>query len=250
MPETRKVAAILVADIVGYSRLAGAEEERTLARLRSLRSDLIDPTIADPQRSARQAHWRWRSRRVPQRGRGGAMRHRRAERACASATPAFPADQRIEVRVGIHLGDVVEEADGDLMGDGVNVAARLQAICQAGRHLPFWRRIRAGARQASSDVCRSRRAEPQEHRAASPGVCGEAGRRRQCARDAAQSAKQGPRMVRAGCRSRRGVDCSGLVWLAPICATRARPSPCRGCGGREARARARACRSSCCRSRT
>ena len=49
-----------------------------------------------------------------------------------SATPAFPPDKRIEVRVGIHLGDVVEEADGDLMGDGVNVAARLQAICEPG----------------------------------------------------------------------------------------------------------------------
>ena len=58
MSETRKLAAILVADVVGYSRLAGADEERTLARLRALRSDLIDPTIDAASRARRQAHRR------------------------------------------------------------------------------------------------------------------------------------------------------------------------------------------------
>ena len=73
MTETRKIAAILVADVVGYSRLAGADEDRTLARLRALRSDLIDPTIA-------LHHGRivklpaTAPRRVPQRGRRGALR--------------------------------------------------------------------------------------------------------------------------------------------------------------------------------
>ena len=64
MSETRKLAAILVSDVVGYSRLAGTDEDRILARLRALRSDLIDPTIA--VRSDRQAHRRWSHCRVPE----------------------------------------------------------------------------------------------------------------------------------------------------------------------------------------
>ena len=131
MPETRKVAAILVADIVGYSRLAGAEEERTLARLRTLRSDLIDPTVAIHN-----------GRIVKRTGDGAVVEFRSVVEAVRSAmevqtglaerNAGVPAGQRIEVRVGIHLGDIVEETDGDLMGDGVNVAARLQAICEPG----------------------------------------------------------------------------------------------------------------------
>ena len=65
MSETRKLAAILVADMVGYSRLAGADEDRTLSRLRALRGDLIDPTIAVRHRPRRQAHRGWHSYRVP-----------------------------------------------------------------------------------------------------------------------------------------------------------------------------------------
>ena len=68
MAETRKLAAILAADVAGYSKLAGADEERTLARLRALRSDLIDPTIASASRTRGQAHGRWRPHRVSQRG--------------------------------------------------------------------------------------------------------------------------------------------------------------------------------------
>ena len=131
MTDARKVAAILVADVVGFSRLAGADEERTLARLRALRSDLIDPTIA--------VH---NGRLVKRTGDGAVVEFRSVVESVRSAievqsgiaerNAGLPADKRIEVRVGIHLGDVVEEADGDLMGDGVNVAARLQAICEPG----------------------------------------------------------------------------------------------------------------------
>ena len=131
MTETRKVAAILVADIVGYSRLAGADEERTLARLRTLRSDLIDPAIAVHS-----------GRLVKRTGDGAVVEFRSVVEAVrcaldvqgglAERNAGVPGDHRIEVRVGIHLGDVVEEADGDLMGDGVNVAARLEAICEPG----------------------------------------------------------------------------------------------------------------------
>jgi TolB-like protein len=129
MTETRKLAAILVADIVGYSRLAQADEDRTLARLRGLRSDLIDPAIA--------AH---RGRVVKRTGDGSIIEFRSVVDAVRCAievqtgmverNAGVPPERRIEFRIGIHLGDVVEEADGDLMGDGVNIAARLEGICE------------------------------------------------------------------------------------------------------------------------
>ena len=80
MAETRKIAAILVADVVGYSRLAGADEEGTLARLRALRSDLIDPAIAAHHGRVVKRTGDGSSRRVPQRRRRGALRDRGAER--------------------------------------------------------------------------------------------------------------------------------------------------------------------------
>src|SRR5580692_11173779 len=131
MSETRKIAAILVADVVGYGRLAGADEDGTLSRLRGLRSDLIDPAIA--------AH---RGRIVKRTGDGFISEFRSVVDATRCAVEVqsgmvgrnadVPADRRIELRVGIHLGDVVEEADGDLMGEGVNIAARLEEICKPG----------------------------------------------------------------------------------------------------------------------
>jgi adenylate cyclase len=131
MSETRKLAAILVADVVGYSRLAGADEDRTLARLRGLRSDLIDPAIA--------AH---HGRIVKRTGDGSIIEFRSVVDAVRCAievqngmverNAGLPPERRIEFRVGIHLGDVVEESDGDLMGDGVNIAARLESICEPG----------------------------------------------------------------------------------------------------------------------
>ena len=131
MSETRKIAAILVADIVGYSRLAGADEDRILSRLRGLRSDLVDPAVA--------AH---HGRVVKRAGDGILIEFRSVVDAVRCAievqsglverNAGVPTDRRIEFRVGIHLGDVVEEADGDLMGDGVNIAARLEGIAQPG----------------------------------------------------------------------------------------------------------------------
>ncbi len=131
MSETRKIAAILVSDVVGYSRLTAADEERTLARLRALRSDLIDPTIG--------VH---HGRVVKRTGDGTLVEFRSVVDAVRCAievqngmverNAGVPQDRRIEFRIGIHLGDVVEESDGDLMGDGVNIAARLEGICEAG----------------------------------------------------------------------------------------------------------------------
>jgi adenylate cyclase len=131
MTETRKLAAILVADVVGYSRLAGADEDRTLARLRGLRSDLIDPAIA--------AH---HGRIVKRTGDGSIIEFRSVVDAVRCAievqtglierNAGVPPERRIEYRVGIHLGDVVEESDGDLMGDGINIAARLEGVAKPG----------------------------------------------------------------------------------------------------------------------
>ena len=131
MVGTRKIAAILVADIVGYSRLAGADEDRTLSRLRGLRSDLIDPAI--------DAH---HGRTIKRTGDGMLIEFRsvvdavrcaiEVQNGMAERNAGLPPERRIEFRVGIHLGDVVEESDGDLMGDGVNIAARLEGIAAPG----------------------------------------------------------------------------------------------------------------------
>ena len=120
MSETRKLAAILVADIVGYSKLAGADEDRILARLRTLRSDLIDPTIA--------VH---HGRVVKRTGDGSIIEFRSVVDAVRCAVEVqngliernfgLPPERRIEYGVGIHLGDVVEESDDDVMGDGLNI---------------------------------------------------------------------------------------------------------------------------------
>ncbi|MBZ9767059.1 adenylate/guanylate cyclase domain-containing protein [Mesorhizobium sp. CA6] len=131
MSENRKLAAILAADVVGYSRLASADEDRTLARLRALRSDLIDPTI--------EVH---HGRVIKRTGDGALVEFRSVVDAVRCAVEVqngmvernagVPQDRRIEFRIGIHLGDVVEESDGDLMGDGVNIASRLEGVAAPG----------------------------------------------------------------------------------------------------------------------
>jgi adenylate cyclase len=131
MTETRKLAAILVSDVAGYSRLAGADEDRTLARLRTLRSDLIDPIISVHHGSV-----------VKRTGDGSIIEFRsvvdavrcaiEVQTAMIERNAGVPPEKRIEFRVGVHLGDVVEESDGDLMGDGVNIAARLEGIAKPG----------------------------------------------------------------------------------------------------------------------
>jgi TolB-like protein/class 3 adenylate cyclase/tetratricopeptide (TPR) repeat protein len=127
----RKLAVILAADVAGYSRLTGADEEGTLARLRALRSDLIDPTIAIHH-----------GRVVKRTGDGALIEFRSVVDAVRCAievqnrmverNAGLPPERRVEFRMGIHLGDVVEESDGDLMGDGVNIAARLEGDAAPG----------------------------------------------------------------------------------------------------------------------
>ena len=130
MTATRRLAAILAADVAGYSRLIGADEGGTLAALKAIRAELIDPTIAEH-----------RGRLVKTTGDGLLVEFSSVVDAlrCATQVQAgmaqrnapTPADKRIHFRIGINMGDVVVE-DGDIFGDGVNVAARLEALAEPG----------------------------------------------------------------------------------------------------------------------
>jgi TolB-like protein/Flp pilus assembly protein TadD len=158
MVEQRKLAAILAADVVGFSRLTEADEDRTLARLRALRSDLIDPTIS--------VH----SGRVIKRTGDGALVEFRSvvdavrcaielQTAMVERNAGLPPERRIEFRIGIHLGDVVEESDGDLMGDGVNIAARLEGVAAPGKIClseDAYRQVRSRLDLAISDLGETR----------------------------------------------------------------------------------------------
>jgi TolB-like protein/class 3 adenylate cyclase len=127
-PVERRLAAILAADVAGYSRLMGADEEGTHERLRTLFREVVDPTIA--------GH---RGRVVKNTGDGVLVEFASVidavrcavemQRATAERNVAIPPDERIEFRLGINLGDVIAEA-GDIFGDGVNVAARLEALAE------------------------------------------------------------------------------------------------------------------------
>jgi len=126
----RKLTAILAADVAGYSRLMGADEEGTLAQLKAHRRALIDPKIAEH-----------RGRIVKTTGDGilvefasvvDALRCAvEVQRGMVERNAEVPQNKRIEFRVGIHQGDVIIEG-GDMFGDGVNVAARLEALAEPG----------------------------------------------------------------------------------------------------------------------
>ena len=130
MSQTRRLAAILAADVAGYSRLMGADEEGTLERLKALRRELLDPKIAEHH-----------GRIVKTTGDGllaefasvvdavrcaAEIQHEMAER-----NGDVPLDRRIEFRVGINLGDIIID-ESDIFGDVVNVAARLEAVADPG----------------------------------------------------------------------------------------------------------------------
>jgi len=130
MSQTRRLAAILAADVAGYSRLIGADEGGTLERLRALRRQLLDPKIAEH-----------RGRLVKTTGDGlliefgsvvDALRCAvDVQREMTGRNTGMPPDNRIEFRIGINMGDIVVD-DGDIFGDGVNVAARLEALAEPG----------------------------------------------------------------------------------------------------------------------
>ena len=128
--QQRRLAAILAADVVGYSRLMGADEEGTLTQLKGHRRDLVDPKIAEH-----------RGRIVKTTGDGMLVEFAsvvdalrcgvEAQRGMAERNADMPQDKRIEFRVGIHQGDIIIDGD-DIFGDGVNVAARLEALAEPG----------------------------------------------------------------------------------------------------------------------
>ena len=130
MPPVRRLAAILAADVAGYSRLMGADEEGTHERLRAHLRELIEPKIAEH-----------RGRVVKNTGDGflaefasvvDAVRCAvEVQRGMAERNAARPPEKGIEFRIGINLGDVIAESE-DIFGDGVNVAARLEALAEPG----------------------------------------------------------------------------------------------------------------------
>ena len=126
----RRLAAVLAADVAGYSRLMGLDEERTHANLKSFRKTLVDPSVA--------AH---RGRIVKNTGDGMLVEFASAvdaarcaveiQRSIAAQNADVPQDARIEYRIGIHVGDIIID-DNDIFGDGVNIAARLEGIAEPG----------------------------------------------------------------------------------------------------------------------
>src|SRR5579862_8479996 len=130
MTATRRLAAILAADVVGYSRLMGTDEEGTLERLKEHRRELIDPKIAEH-----------RGRIVKTTGDGVLIEFPSVvdavrcaveiQRGMAERAAVAPTDRRIDLRMGINIGDIISDND-DIYGDGVNIAARLEALAEPG----------------------------------------------------------------------------------------------------------------------
>ena len=126
----RRLAAILAADVAGYSRLMGLDEEGTLATLKACRREILDPQVAEH-----------RGRVVKTTGDGALIEFPSAvdavrcavdiQRAMVTRNVAIPDGRRIQFRIGINVGDIIVD-EGDIYGDGVNIAARVEAIAQPG----------------------------------------------------------------------------------------------------------------------
>jgi adenylate cyclase len=130
MSQTRRLAAILAADVAGYSRLMGADEEATLERLKALRRELLDPKIAEHH--GRLVKTTGDELLVEFASVVDAVRCAVAvQQGMAERNTEVPEARRIEFRIGINLGDVIIDED-DIYGDGVNVAARLEALTEPG----------------------------------------------------------------------------------------------------------------------
>jgi class 3 adenylate cyclase len=160
MASTRRLAAILAADIVGYSRLMGLDEAGTARALRDHRV-AADPLIA--QHGGRVFKTTGDGLLIEFGSVVGAvecalaLQHLAAERNAAVAT-----DRRMEWRIGVHLGDVLIEGD-DILGDGVNIAARLEGVAEPNGIRISEDAFRQVRGKVETEFCRSRRAEPEEH---------------------------------------------------------------------------------------
>src|SRR5215469_9931189 len=130
MSQTRRLAAILAADVAGYSRLMGEDEEGTLARLKAIRRELADPKVKEHH-----------GRIVKTTGDGLLLEFAsvvdavrcavEVQREMAERNANVPPDRRLELRMGINLGDIIVDGD-DIFGDGVNITARLEALAEPG----------------------------------------------------------------------------------------------------------------------
>jgi adenylate cyclase len=167
----RRLAAILAADVAGYSRLIEADEEGTLGRLKALRAEIIDPKIA-----------RHKGRILKTTGDGllvefasvvDALRcAAEMQAALAESNAPLPPERCIAFRIGVHQGDIVVE-EGDIFGDGVNVAARLEGLAEPGGICVSARVQVGGCRGPTRPRLRGhRRAGAQEHHAPNPGLPG------------------------------------------------------------------------------
>jgi adenylate cyclase len=162
----RRLAAILAADVAGYSRLMGVDEEGTLAALKANRRELIDPKIA-----------KHRGRIVKTTGDGALVEFASAvdavrcameiQHATAERNAAIPEDRRIEFRIGVNVGDIIID-EGDIYGDGVNIAARVASHTRL--HLSLRPRLPANQGKARARCQRHGRAATQEHRSAGAGL--------------------------------------------------------------------------------
>ena len=166
----RRLAAILAADVVGYSRLMAADEKGTHARLKALRQDFIEPKIAEHH-----------GRVAKLMGDGALVEFASVVDAveCAVAIQSgvaerqaeLPEDRRIAFRIGINIGDVIIEGD-DIYGDGVNVAARLEALAEPGEICVARTRLQPRQEQGRLRLRADGRAPGQEHPRAGHGVSG------------------------------------------------------------------------------
>jgi adenylate cyclase len=176
MSQSRRLAAILAADVAGYSRLIGMDESGTLQAFKAVRTELFEPTIA--------AH---HGRLVKTTGDGFLVEFRSVVDALRCAVDvqasmpkrnaAISSDRRIEFRMGINVGDIVVE-DGDIFGDGVNVAARLEGLAEPGGICVSSRVQEDAVGKLDLSFADIGEQEAQEHRSASAGVSGGDGARR------------------------------------------------------------------------
>ena len=126
----RRLAAILAADVAGYSRLMGVDEEGTLVALKAFRREVVDPKIAEHH-----------GRIVKTTGDGALVEFASAvdavrcamemQNSLSERNAVIPEDRRIEFRIGINVGDIIVD-EGDIYGDGVNVASRIEALARPG----------------------------------------------------------------------------------------------------------------------
>jgi adenylate cyclase len=169
MPAVRRLTAILAADVAGYSRLMGADEEGTHERLRARFRELVDPKIKEH-----------RGRIVKNTGDGllaefqsvvDAVRCAvEVQRGMAERNTGTPPERRIEFRIGVNLGDVIAES-GDIYGDGVNVAARLEGLAEPAGICVSGTVWDPHPRQTPFHLRGQGRAERKEHRPTGAGLC-------------------------------------------------------------------------------